>query len=152
MRRFFFFESYKAAETFKRESAKGRTSKASAIEHTLKVMSEYGDAIRNRIKKINASNIDTTQITKPVDANIKLKNKTAFTETELKSIDTPQLQSIVQTLSDDFAKSWKAAGLDPVTVDQQVRCILKIKFILPIKTSGLFQTFWPVFAPIRHIG
>ena len=112
--------SSEAAETFKRESAKVRTSKASAIEHTLKVMSEYGDAIRNRIKKINASNIDTTQTTKPVDANIKLQNKTAFSETELKSMNTPQLQSIVQTLSDDFAKSWKAAGLDPIMVDQQV--------------------------------
>ena len=35
-------------------------------------------------------------------------------------MDIPQLQNIVQTLSDDFAKSWKAAGLDPITVDQQV--------------------------------
>ena len=108
------------AETFKRESAKSRTSKASAIEHTLKVMSEYGAAIRNRIKKFNASNIDTTQTTKPVNANIKLQNKTAFSETELKSMDASQLQNIVQTLSDDFAKSWKAAGLGPITVDQQV--------------------------------
>ena len=107
-------------DNFVKQSAMSRTSKASAIEHTLKVISEYGAAIRNRIKKINASNIDTTQTTKPVDANIKLQNKTAFSETELKSMDTPQLQNIVQTLSNDFAKSWKAAGLDPVTVDQQV--------------------------------
>ena len=112
--------SSEAADNFVEQSAMSRTSKASAIEHTLKVISEYGDAIRNRIKKINASNIDTTQTTKPVDANIKLQNKTAFSETELKSMDTPQLQQIVQSLSNDFAKSWKAAGLDPVTVDQQV--------------------------------
>ena len=109
-----------ATDNFVKQSAMSRTSKASAIEHTLKVMSEYGDAIRNRIKKFNVSNIDTTQTTKPVDANIKLQSKTAFSETELKSMDTPQLQNIVQTLSNDFAKSWKAAGLDPVTVDQQV--------------------------------
>ena len=117
--------SEKGTEHFVKESEANRTSPNAAVEHAVQLVEEMNtlNDQKTRVDQTSAAsdiNAQKRPVLMDTDITTKLQNKTAFSETELKSMDTSQLQSIIQTLSDDFAKSWKSAGLDPVTVDQQV--------------------------------
>ena len=112
-------------DTYVKQAEKNATSKEAADAHTASVVEEMNTLNDQKVRIAQTSaasdiNAQKRPVLTDTDIATKLETKIAFSETELKSMNTPQLQSIVQTLSDDFAKSWKAAGLDPVTVDQQV--------------------------------
>ncbi len=112
-------------DTYVKQSEKNATSKEAADTHTASVVDEMNTLNDQKTRVAQTSAVSDFNVQQRVvltdsDITTKLETKTAFTETELKSMDTAQLQSIVKSLSDDFAKSWKAAGLDPVTVDKKV--------------------------------
>ncbi len=125
------------AETFKKQSANSRTSKASAVEHAVKVMSEYGNAIKAKVEKVvgrgKAQSSDT-------DIATKLETKSKFTETELKSMDTTQLQNIVTQLAPKYRESLKSVGLNSNIVDTQVDAMVSSQDVMElVKSADVMQ-------------
>lgn len=96
----------------------------------------YGEAIRTRIEKLNTSDTVTTQTVRPVDTNIKLQNKTVFSETELKSMDTAQLQKIVTQLAPQYRESLKSVGLNSNIVDAQVDAMVSSQDVTELMKSA----------------
>ncbi len=112
-----FFICNDMAESYKKQSAGSRTSKASAVDHILKLKGEYGEAIKAKVEKIAGSGkatepsiqrITSNTVTSDVsvkselsDADIttKLETKSKFTDTQLENMNKTQLYHTLRTLA-----------------------------------------------------
>ena len=98
-----------------------RTSKASAIEHTLKVMSEYGDAIKAKVEKIVSKGKTQSTDSNIVNSDqVSTKSSEKLQTTKPNTLDTmtdTQVDSLYKTTVNEYADMLRAEDFSEVQIE-----------------------------------
>lgn len=130
-------EGYRNIDEYRKQAEKTNANKKSAITHALAVGAELAQMIETQTQKAEKA-MASKNVAKAITASQNEESanrngeKTAaasqeqtgkpsiFSEEQLKTMNVPQLKSILQNLAPAFAEKWKSAGLKTAEVDRQV--------------------------------